>query len=144
MSNVLSAYSTAEQVEEKLNLAGASVQYFRSGTFTTPQRYTLSALSASGSFIPNLNDVISYDITLTGNLNLSNFAGLSAVDYIQDFYIIVRQDGIGSHSIGFDTAYKFQGGTTPTISLSANSVNIISGIVISPTEILCTGLSDWN
>jgi hypothetical protein len=69
---------------------------------------------------------------------------LSEISYIQDFYIVLRQDGVGSRTVAFDTAYKFDGGAVPSISLSANSVSLISGLAISPTEILCSGLSDWK
>lgn len=41
------------------------------------------------------------------------------------YVLIVKQDGSGGHTLAFNAAYKFPGGTDPTISSGASATDII-------------------
>ena len=42
------------------------------------------------------------------------------------YTLIVIQDGTGSRVLTYGTAYKFAGGTAPTLSTAANSIDILT------------------
>ena len=46
----------------------------------------------------------------------------------QSYQLIVEQDSIGSHSLSFGDIFKFEGGTVPSIEISANSISVITFI----------------
>lgn len=54
----------------------------------------------------------------------------------------IRQDGTGGHTLSFDTAYKFPGGTAPTITTDAGAEDMISCYVRSASNILCSFVQD--
>jgi hypothetical protein len=62
-------------------------------------------------------------VTLTDNRALANPTHLvNGASYI----LMVKQDGTGNRTLSFGSAYKFPGGTDPTLSGSANAVDIIA------------------
>lgn len=64
-------------------------------------------------------------VTLGDNRTLDNPTNLQAgATYI----LIVRQDATGSRTLAFGTAYKFPGGTAPTLTTTANAIDIITFI----------------
>jgi len=117
-------------------------------------RADFSALSVAGSTVwtaANLNVNVAltdgatialdlslsnqFSVTLAGNRTLANptnaVAGLSGT-------IIVQQDATGSRTLSYGANYKWPGGVAPTLSTGANAVDVISYLVKSSTEILCT------
>lgn len=80
----------------------------------------------------------SVKVTLNGNrvmnapTNINEFAA---------YVIRIIQDGTGSRTLGWNTAYKFAGGTLPTLSTTANAVDIITFIGGPSNTLLCTGIS---
>lgn len=62
-------------------------------------------------------------VTLGGNRALANPTNLiNGASYI----LVVKQDATGNRTLSFGSAYKFPGGVAPTLSTSANAVDIIS------------------
>jgi hypothetical protein len=61
-------------------------------------------------------------VTLGGNRTLSNPTGLRVGTYM----LIVKQDGTGSRTLTWGTAYKFPAGAKPTLTTSANAIDVIS------------------
>ena len=43
--------------------------------------------------------------------------------------IFITQDGTGSRTLAFDAAYKFPGGTAPTLSTAANAIDRLDYII---------------
>ena len=84
---------------------------------------TLTEADSSGTFEWDLNTQQSSVMTLTGNANLNSPSNQQAGG---SYILIVKQDGTGGHSLGFDGAYKFPNGVTPAVSSSANKVDVFS------------------
>lgn len=62
-------------------------------------------------------------VTLGDNRTLDNPTNLQAgATYI----LIVRQDGTGNRTLAYGSAYKFPGGTAPTLSTAASAIDIIT------------------
>ena len=61
-------------------------------------------------------------VTLGGNRTLSNPTNLRVGTYM----LIVKQDATGSRTLTWGTAYKFPAGAKPTLTTSANAIDVIS------------------
>ena len=51
--------------------------------------------------------------------------------------IFIVQDGTGSRTAAFESAYKFPGGTAPTLSTAANAVDRLDFVVRSADNVHC-------
>ena len=75
-----------------------------------------------------------FTVTLGGNRVIANpvqpTVGQSGVMYIV-------QDGTGSRTLGWGNTWKFQGNTAPTLSTSANSVDMLVYAVRTTANIAC-------
>jgi hypothetical protein len=80
-------------------------------------------LDDSSGLTPDLEDSNFFTYTLTGNETLNFPIRLR----VCNFQIKFIQDGTGSRTLSFDSAYLFAGGTAPTLSTAANSEDIITG-----------------
>lgn len=62
-------------------------------------------------------------VTIAGDRQLSNPSHMrNGSSYI----LIVKQDGSGGHHLTYDTAYKWPGGTAPTVTAGINAVSILT------------------
>jgi hypothetical protein len=50
--------------------------------------------------------------------------GLPGTNNIQGLQIFVKQDGTGSRTLAWNSAWKFAGGTAPTVTATANAVDV--------------------
>jgi hypothetical protein len=103
-------------------------------TWLAAQAVTPSALTDGATITPNLTLSNIFTVTLGGNRTLAN---PSSKVVGQGVTFIIRQDGTGSRTLAYGTQYKWPGGVAPTLSTAANSIDVISGLVVSSTEILC-------
>ena len=87
---------------------------------------------AAGSHILDLNRNANFKLTLSGNITLVNPANLTAGTTGS---IFVVQDGTGSRTASFGTSWDFIGGTAPTLTTAASSVDRIDYIVLDSTNI---------
>lgn len=62
-------------------------------------------------------------VTLAGTRVLDNPTNMVAGGH---YTLIIKQDGTGSRVLTYGTAYKFAGGTAPTLSTAANSIDILT------------------
>lgn len=92
-------------------------------TFPNPQVSTQNLTDAASiDWDMNLGSIAM--ITLGGNRTLaapSNLPNGTAV-------LVVKQDGSGNRTLGFNAAYKFPGGTDPVLSSASGAVDIVSFI----------------
>jgi len=58
------------------------------------------------------------------------------------YVIIVKQDATGGAALTFDTAYKFTGGTAPTITATANAVDILT-FISDGSNMYCIAQQDF-
>ena len=63
-----------------------------------------------------------FTITLDGNYTLGNPTGVTTG---QSGSIFLVQDGTGSRTLGFGTHWHFAGGTAPTLTTTANAVDVL-------------------
>lgn len=91
-----------------------AVQAALYSTQTLSDGATVNWNAASGAFA---------QLTLGGSRSLANPTNLvNGASYI----LLVKQDGTGSRTLTFGSAYKVPGGLDPTLSTAANAVDIIA------------------
>jgi len=108
----------------------ATAQNFTAAQGTTPVGLTDAANIATNAALSN-----NFTVTLAGNRTLDNPTNVVAG---RTYTWVVTQDGTGSRTLAYGTAFDFPGGTAPTLSTAANSVDMVVGLAISTTRILCT------
>jgi hypothetical protein len=133
--------STAADARTNLGVAYATnTQTYAGDTATvlTPERiYAASApvaLTDGATITPNFQAGRVFSVMLAGNRTLANptnqVAGQSGI-------IIVSQDGSGSRTLSYGSAWDFPGGA-PTLTTTANAKDVISYYVQASGVILCT------
>ena len=87
---------------------------------------------AAGSHILDLDRNANFKLTLSGNITLVNPANLTAGTTGSIFIV---QDGSGNRTVSYGNSWDFAGGTAPTMSTAASSVDRIDYIVLDSTNI---------
>lgn len=126
---------------------GTNVQAYDAATaktntaqaFTAAQRGSITALTDGATITPNFALANNFSVTLAGNRTLANPSNLVAG---QSGVIVVTQDATGSRTLSYGTNWKFPGGTAPTLTTAANSVDILAYYVESATRISARLVSD--
>jgi hypothetical protein len=80
------------------------------------------AVGTESTITVDLTTGNNFTITLNGNYTLGNPTGVTTG---QSGSIYLVQDGTGSRTLGFGTHWHFAGGTAPTLSTGANSVDVL-------------------
>lgn len=96
----------------------ADVYLSAANLFTKRQAVAPVTLAYAASVAPDLSLSNSFLMTLTGSLTLDNPTNLVAG---ASFTFTLSQDATGGRTIAFGTAYKFPGGTAPTLTINANA-----------------------
>ena len=114
-------------------LAGANIAVLNSAqTFTAAQRGTITVLTDGATITPDFAVTNNYSVTLAGNRTLANPTNTTAG---QSGSIFVSQDATGSRTLAYGTNWDFAGGTAPTLSTAASSVDRIDYVVRTATSI---------
>lgn len=71
-------------------------------------------------------------VTLAGNRTLGAPTGTTAGDR---YFLIVKQDGVGSRTLAYNAVFKFPGGVAPVLSTAINAVDILSFVVEDASNI---------
>lgn len=100
------------------NLLGQS-NLFTAGNATEQHVGTITA----SAYAPNCADSNVHRLVLTENITMN--APINPLSG-QVINLILKQDGTGSHTVTWNAIYKFPGGTDPTITAAANSVDVIT------------------
>ena len=100
---------------------------------------TTVALTDAATIATDLSLANYYTLTLGGNRTLgaptNQTAGQSGV-------IVITQDGTGSRTLAYNSVWKFPSGTVPTLTTTANAVDVLAYYVESGTRITARLLSD--
>ena len=95
-------------------------------SYTKAQRGTIETLTDGVTITPDFATANNYTVTLAGNRTLANPTNLTAG---QSGSIFVVQDGTGSRTLAYGSYWDFAGGTAPTLSTAAASVDRIDYVV---------------
>ena len=79
-------------------------------------------LTDAATITPNLAQTNSFIVTLGGARTMANATNIIAG---QSGVIFVQQDGTGSRTLSFGTGWRFPGNTAPTLTTTANAVDMI-------------------
>ncbi len=108
-------------------------------SFSVAQRGTITALTDGATITPNMNNANNFSVTLGGNRTLANPTNLTAG---QSGVIVITQDGTGSRTLAYGSNFKFPGGTAPTLTTTANAVDVLAYYVESATRITARLVAD--
>ena len=95
----------------------------------------ITALSDGSTITIDMATACHHSVTLAGN---RTFAAPSNQVVGQSGSIFITQDGTGSRTATFNSAFKFVNGNAPTLSTSANAVDRIDYIIKSSNVIHCS------
>ena len=115
-------------VSEIANIGGGQNTNFDNSVSVDVKAMSLGA----GSHILDLNRNANFKLTLSGNITLVNPAELTAGTTGSIFIV---QDGTGSRTVSYGSSWDFIGGTAPTMTTAASSVDRIDYIVLDSTNI---------
>ena len=94
----------------------------------------ITALSDGATITIDMATACHHSVTLGGN---RTFAAPSNQAIGQSGSIFITQDGTGSRTAAFNSAFKFVGGTAPTLTTTASATDRIDYIIKSSNVIHC-------
>ena len=94
----------------------------------------VTALSDRATITIDMATACHHSVTLGGN---RTFAAPSNQVIGQSGSLVITQDGSGSRTASFNSAFKFVGGTAPTLTTTAAAVDRIDYIILSSNVIHC-------
>ena len=95
----------------------------------------ITALSDGATITIDMATACNHSVTLGGN---RTFAAPSNQAVGQSGSIFITQDGTGSRTASFNSAFKFVGGVAPTLSTAASAIDRIDYIIKSSNVIHCS------
>lgn len=108
-------------------------------SFTVAQRGAITALTDGATITPDFAAANNFSVTLGGNRTLANPTNLTAG---QSGVIVITQDSTGSRTLAYGSYFKFPGGTAPTLTTTANAVDVLAYYVESSTRITARLVAD--
>ncbi len=109
-------------------------------TFTKAQRGSITALTDGAHIATDLALNNFFSVTLAGNRTLDNPTNIVAG---QSGSIFITQDATGSRTLAYGSYWDFAGGTAPTVSTAANSVDRLDYVVRTTTSIHAALTKAW-
>jgi YD repeat-containing protein len=110
-------------------------------SFTVAQRGAITALTDGATITADFAAANNFSITLGGSRTLANPSNQTAG---QSGCIWITQDGTGSRTLAYGSQWDFTGGTAPTLSTAAASVDCLVYAVQSSTKITATLISNLS
>jgi hypothetical protein len=120
----------------KINIGEVTFCTVESGgvsSFTGAQRGSITPLTSGATITPNFASNNFFTVTLTQS---TTFAAPTNLVAGQAGVIFLVQDTTGSRTAAWNSVYKFPGGTAPTLSTAPNTVDMLTYVVKSNTEII--------
>jgi len=148
-SNAASTYQTQAGMSSYVptSAIGTTVQSYDADTaktdvaqtFTAAQRGAYVTLTDAATIATDLSLGNQFQVTLGGNRTLGAptnvVAGQSGVNR-------VVQDGTGSRTLAYNSVFKFPGGTAPTLTTTANAVDLLAYHCETTTRIAVRFIGD--
>jgi len=134
-ANTLAAGAVTIAKVDVSSLSGGNVAFEHvNNTFVKAQRGSITALgSVSSDFRPDFALNNFFSVTLGGSVTIANPTNQVAG---QSGAITVTQDGTGSRTLSFGSDFDFAGGTAPTLTAAASSIDVLSYYVVSANNIV--------
>ncbi len=110
-------------------------------TWTKGQRGEITVLTDGATITADFADSNNFSVTLGGNRTLANPSNQTAG---QSGSIWITQDGTGSRTLAYGSQWDFTGGTAPTLSTAAASVDCLVYAVQSSTKITATLINNLS
>jgi len=108
-------------------------------SFTAAQRGTVVALTDGTTITADFALANNFSVTLAGNRTLANPTNLTVG---QSGVIKVTQDGTGSRTLAYGSNWDFAAGTVPTLTTTANAVDILAYYVDGASNITTRFIGD--
>jgi hypothetical protein len=108
-------------------------------TFTAAQRGVYVTLTDAATIATDLSLGNQFQVTLGGNRTLGAPTNVVAG---QSGVIRVVQDGTGSRTLAYNSVFKFPGGTAPTLTTTANAVDLLAYHCETTTRIAVRFIGD--
>ena len=107
-------------------------------TFTKAQSVTPVALADAATINVDATLSNNFKTTLAGNRTIANPTGM--VDgQIMNF--VLRQDATGSRTVIWGSKFKWAGGVAPTLTTTANAIDVVSGLYDGGADIILASVS---
>ena len=113
---------------------GSGVTFLTGIDLTGGAAANITALSDGATITIDMSTACHHSVTLGGN---RTFAAPSNQVVGQAGSIFITQDGTGSRTAAFNSAFKFVGGTAPTLTTTASATDRIDYIIKSSNVIHC-------
>jgi hypothetical protein len=110
-------------------------------SFSAAQRGAITALTDGATITPDFALANNYSVTLGGNRTLANPTNITAG---QSGCIFISQDGTGSRTLAFGTYWDFPAGTAPTLTTTANAVDLLVYTVRTTTSIQAQLIANFS
>lgn len=146
--SLLGATGAPADARTALGLAiGTDVQAYNANTaftnavqsFSVAQRGTPAALTYAATITPDFAVANNFSIAMTGNTTLANPTNLVAG---QSGAIVITQDATGGRTMAFGSYWDFPAGTAPSLTTTANAVDVLVYYVNSSTSITARLIGD--
>lgn len=146
--SLLGATGTPADARTALGLViGTNVQAYNAAnaftnvaqSFTAAQRGTVTALTSAATITPNFATTNNFSLTLAINTTLANPTNLTAG---QSGAIVITQDATGSRTMAFGSFWDFAGGTAPSLTTTANAVDVLVYYANSASKITASVIGD--
>ena len=108
-------------------------------SFSAAQRGSVVTLTSGATVTPDFAVGNNFSLTLGTNATLVNPSNQTAG---QSGTIVVTQDGTGSRTLSYGSNWKWPGGSAPTLTTTANAVDVIAYYVESASRITARLISD--
>lgn len=139
--------ATAASTYLATSAIGSTVQAYNANTavtnavqsFTAAQRGSYVTLTDAATVAIDLSLSNNYQVTLGGNRTIGAPSNVVAG---QSGVIRLVQDATGSRTASWNSVFKFPGGTAPTLTTTANAVDLVAYHVESATRIAARFIGD--
>lgn len=111
-------------------------------TFTAAQRGAVTTLTETATIAVDLSLSNNFTVTLTGTATAVGAPSNAVAGQSGSIFIV--QDATGGNTLGWNTAWKFAGGTVPTLTSTGNAIDRVDYIVKGSSEVHAVWTGDYK